>query len=68
MLPATIILTSLFSFLVAANSRSFFGSDQKPLNDDYPVPGENPLKFCQNPDDYSLTINNVDLIPNPPSP
>jgi hypothetical protein len=31
-----------------------------------PVAGENPLEFCASPDDYLLTIDSVDLSPNPP--
>ena len=69
MMLAPILLTYLFSLLAAANSLSFFGGkEQRPVQDDYPVPGENPLEFCQKPDNYLLTINNVDLTPNPPSP
>ena len=69
MMFTTVLLTSLFTLLAAANSLSFFGGkDQRPLEDTYPVPGENPLDFCQKPDNYSLTITNVDLTPNPPSP
>lgn len=32
------------------------------------VPGKNPLKFCADPSDYILTIDYVDLSPNPPVP
>ena len=47
---------------------SFLANDQQILDDDLKVPGDNPLKFCANSDDFILTINKVDLEPNPPSP
>lgn len=31
------------------------------------VPGENPLVHCENPKDDLLSIENVDLNPNPPT-
>ncbi|KAL8838220.1 MAG: hypothetical protein Q9170_002210 [Blastenia crenularia] len=56
----------VLSTLVA--SRSFlFAPDQQTLVDSStPVPGDNPLDFCSDPDDFILTIENVDLSPNPP--
>lgn len=60
-------LALLFASLAA--STSLFGSSQTILaDDDVDVPGENPLKFCQKNDYYLLTIDFVDLTPNPPSP
>ncbi|KAL8709298.1 MAG: hypothetical protein Q9220_005891 [cf. Caloplaca sp. 1 TL-2023] len=49
-------------------SKSFlFGASQHALVDDAThVPGDNPLIFCADPSDYILTIDNVDLDPNPP--
>lgn len=37
--------------------------------DTFSVPGDNPLFFCNNPEDekYILTVDNVDLDPNPPT-
>jgi len=64
----TTLLPLFLSSFAAAKSLSFFGSEQKVLDDDLSVPGANPLKFCQKTDNYSLTISNVDLTPNPPSP
>lgn len=56
-------------FASLAASTSLFSSSQTILSDDdLKVPGENPLKFCQNSDSYTLTINRVDLTPNPPLP
>lgn len=39
------------------------------LDDSYEVPGDNPLLFCQDPsaENYILTIDSVDLDPNPPA-
>lgn len=64
----TTILPLLLSSLAASSSFSFFGSDQQVLDEGLKVPGDNPLEFCENSDDYILTISNVDLEPNPPSP
>ncbi|CAL8580802.1 Phosphatidylglycerol/phosphatidylinositol transfer protein [Xanthoria parietina] len=62
----TLSVPLLLSTLVA--SKSFlFGNQQQPLVDDsLSVPGDNPLSFCANPSDYILTIEKVDLDPNPP--
>ena len=46
---------------------TWFGDEQKTLGEEaQPVPGENPLQYCNAPDDYMLEIDNVDLDPNPP--
>ncbi|PGH27968.1 hypothetical protein AJ80_00222 [Polytolypa hystricis UAMH7299] len=37
-------------------------------DNDFPVPGENPLTFCSSPEADILTIEHVDLSPNPPEP
>ncbi|KAL8659623.1 MAG: hypothetical protein Q9226_000328 [Calogaya cf. arnoldii] len=62
----TLVAPLLLSTLVA--SKSFiFGNQQQPLVDDsLSVPGDNPLNFCADPTDYTLTIDHVDLDPNPP--
>ena len=65
---AATLISLLLSSLAAANSLSFFGSDQHVLDDELDVPGDNPLEFCQKDNKYTLTINKVDLTPNPPSP
>ena len=68
-MKATTILLPLFlSSLATSSSFSFFASEQQVLDDSLKVPGDNPLEFCDNSDDFILTINNVDLEPNPPSP
>ncbi|MCJ1452162.1 Phosphatidylglycerol/phosphatidylinositol transfer protein [Mycoblastus sanguinarius] len=64
----TSLLPLLLSSLAASKSLSFLGNDQQVLGDDLNVPGDNPLEFCTKSDDYTLTINKVDLTPNPPSP
>lgn len=51
---------------LAASTSLFSGSQTILADDDLDVPGENPLKFCNNIDKYTLTINYVDLTPNPP--
>jgi len=66
-LTITVVLLLLSSF-AASKSLSLFGGDQRLLEDDLDVPGDNPLEFCQQDDTYILTINKVDLTPNPPSP
>jgi len=60
----------LLSILTAASAVSLFGSQNAMVNDDdkVTVPGKNPLDFCADPEDYILTIDHVDLTPNPPVP
>lgn len=38
------------------------------INEDFKVPGDNPLNFCSDPKDDILEIKKVDLSPNPPKP
>lgn len=64
----TTLLPLFLSSLATSSSFSFFANDQQVLDDGLNVPGDNPLTFYANPDDFILTINNVDLDPNPPSP
>ena len=47
---------------------SIFGDSQKVLDSELAVPGDNPLEYCAETDDYTLTISKVDLNPNPPLP
>ena len=60
--------TALVSvFLANFATASFFGvAAQVPLDDQLSVPGDNPLFFCSKPDEDLLTIEKVDLTPNPP--
>lgn len=65
----TSLLLLALASLAVSKSLSFFSSPQHILNGaDLDVPGENRLKFCQTPDDYILTIDYVNLSPNPPVP
>jgi len=41
---------------------------QVTIQNDYKVPGDNPLDFCADPKDNLLEIEKVDLDPNPPQP
>lgn len=71
-LSATALL--LASPLVAAASLpTLFDPSQAPIRaGDYerqnPVNGDNPLEFCEPPSSHLLTIDSVDLSPNPPQP
>lgn len=62
------LLAICLSTFAAAKSLSLFGTDQQVLDSELEVPGKNPLEFCQDNSDYSLTITKVDLDPNPPLP
>jgi len=60
--------TALLSTSVAARS-SIFGSSpaiSPNVDGSLSVPGENPLQHCADPKDDILTIDRVDLSPNPP--
>ncbi|KAI9691278.1 MAG: Phosphatidylglycerol/phosphatidylinositol transfer protein [Bogoriella megaspora] len=62
-------LLALVTFSSAVSSSWLSGDDQVTIIDEeLNVPGENPLTFCQKPDDNILTIDKVDLDPNPPAP
>lgn len=51
-----------------ASALSFASSSSHALEEEFPVPGEQPLFFCKDPKDYILEVHNVDLVPNPPVP
>ncbi|PVH83325.1 putative Phosphatidylglycerol/phosphatidylinositol transfer protein [Cadophora sp. DSE1049] len=60
------LISLLLSGLVAVEGLSLFGDSQKILGGGA-VPGDNPLTFCQEQhDDDILTLEKVDLSPNPP--
>jgi len=60
------VVSLLLSSLVAVEGLSLFGDSQKILGGGE-VPGDNPLTFCQEQhDDDILTLEKVDLSPNPP--
>ena len=46
----------------------FFDTQLVINSDDLSVPGDNSLTYCQDPKDNILTIEYVDLSPNPPKP
>ncbi|KAG2163380.1 hypothetical protein D6C84_07825 [Aureobasidium pullulans] len=63
----SIFSVALLSASASARSLSFMGSEQHALEEEFPVPGDNPLLFCAAPKDNLLEIERVDLSPNPPS-
>ena len=62
-----ILSVALLSASASARGLSGWGSDQSALEEQFPVPGDNPLLYCAKPADNILEIENVDLSPNPPS-
>ena len=62
---------ALLAFGATTVAAGFGFSKQQPLGDvvakENDVPGENPLEFCENTEDYILEIQKVDLDPNPPT-
>ena len=65
-LSAILLLTPLLASAISLYNPS--SSDSKALDENFPVPGDQPLFFCKDPKDYILEVHNVDLIPNPPKP
>ena len=65
----TALLTIAFSSLPICSSLSFLRGEQAVLDSitDLNVPGNNPLVYCQDPSNYILAIDHVDLDPNPPN-
>lgn len=65
-------LTLLLAALSTSASAATLGLwDQSPLTvpgTGEPVPGSNPLKYCGATNDDILTIDYVDINPNPPLP
>ncbi|KAK3644616.1 Phosphatidylglycerol/phosphatidylinositol transfer protein [Elasticomyces elasticus] len=61
--------TALLSTSVAARSAIFgasVGGDITLKDTSFAVPGDNPLHHCEDPKDDILTLESVDLSPNPP--
>lgn len=59
--------------VAAAYLPSLFDPSQAPIGVDSdqrknPVDGDNPLEYCEPPSTHLLTIDSVDLSPNPPLP
>jgi hypothetical protein len=70
-LPTTLSTLALLS--ASASASNFFqqasGSYQYPLEAaGSHVPGESPLEYCSETEGHVLTIEKVDLTPNPPVP
>ncbi|KAJ5925192.1 Phosphatidylglycerol/phosphatidylinositol transfer protein [Penicillium verhagenii] len=69
-LSATTLLLAAPLLASAASVPSLLDPWQIPLRtevqDQTPVPGDNPLVFCKDPASYSLKIDSVNLSPNPP--
>lgn len=67
---ATLLLAS--PLVSAASLPSLFDPTQATLKigttEDFPVSGDNPLDYCENPAGNILEIESVDLHPNPPQP
>jgi hypothetical protein len=65
-------ISRLLPFVAAATAFTIFspsdkqGSQLRLLEEPNKIPGDNPLEFCQEPAEYLLEIDNVDLDPNPP--
>lgn len=64
----TTLLVSLVLTATVSAKSSWFNPSQITVNEEFKVPGDNPLYFCSDPADDILTIENVDLSPNPPEP
>ncbi|KAG9192133.1 phosphatidylglycerol/phosphatidylinositol transfer protein precursor [Alternaria panax] len=63
----TLLLAALSAVSVSA-SPSWMGGGQVAIQEEYKVPGDNPLYFCGDPANDLLKIEKVDLSPNPPKP
>jgi hypothetical protein len=66
-MKVTTVLCSLV-LAVTVSAGSAWIPSQISINEDFKVPGDNPLYFCSDPKDDILKIENVDLDPNPPKP
>jgi hypothetical protein len=61
------LVVALFSTSISAAAFGWnSGNGQVHLKEEFVVPGANPLLFCEDPKDNILTIDKVDLDPNPP--
>lgn len=68
---ASVAALLLVAPLSAATLSPSFFSSQSPIKPDGngpPVNGDNPLTYCTDPSNDILTIDSVDLNPNPPLP
>jgi len=62
------VLALLLAASASVQAGLMFGSNDEVtlFDDDLDIPGDNPLKHCKEPKDDILTLENVDLAPNPP--
>ena len=67
MKASAVLLAATSAVSVSAAATWMSGGNQVVINEEWKVPGDNPLYFCADPKDYLLDIENVDLSPNPPS-
>jgi len=63
----TTLLLAALSVISVQASPSWVGGDQVTIQDEFKVPGDNPLYFCGDPKDDLVKIDSVDLDPNPPT-
>lgn len=68
--PSAVACLTLLSPIVLGAPSLNLWKDQSPIqiDGDIPVPGDNPLTYCAAPSSNILTIERVDLSPNPPLP
>ena len=66
----TLVPALLATFAAAKFDAASFvkvaGQEVVSNEEDLAVPGDNPLYYCEDPSDNLVTIENVDLAPNPP--
>ena len=69
-MKTTTLLPLLAATLATSSILPGFATKSQAIisSDDLSVPGKNPLIFCADPTSYVLTIDHVDLSPNPPVP
>jgi hypothetical protein len=63
---STLLLAAVSAVAVSATPSWVPG--QVAIQEDFKVPGDNPLYFCSDPKDNIVEIKKVDLNPNPPQP
>ncbi|KAF2725753.1 hypothetical protein K431DRAFT_280469 [Polychaeton citri CBS 116435] len=62
------ITAALVGLVTSSTALSFFQGNQiSVLEEGLDIPGENPLKHCENPEHDILDLKKVDLDPNPPA-
>lgn len=64
---SAVLIAVSAGFVSARGGLSLFGGSQTALDDNLKIPGDSPLELCPKPHDADiLTIERVDLSPNPP--